>query len=549
MMILLLISSIFIFFCSDVINAALSSHEQTWLTNNPSVTNPQEAAQKAAKKVEFESHGYSDVNLFRTYWKWSQENPQGTWDTFATSSEFRDYNTRQNLIQSLITSGFTDSKWHSSFFSWSSKSNSVDISTWTHSDEYASTQAWLTKKAEVAQNHNLHSDVKFGYYYAWYQNHLNDAHNDVDAWKHSFAYREMNEREAMRTELTNQGFGDNLWFRSCWDWSKRNPGKSISDWKTSYDFVMLQYREQKRAELISHGYSDKKQFNEFWRWFQTSSSFVDPMEPYIISGGEADRWNTLQKASDANVRRAKCRCSAPDLSKGLSICNDGCGNPNTVCNENYGCTDVHKGCRADSCTCKPDGLQGSDYTFTECEQQCARIGMLVPWSQESVFASESTGCNTNSKTMWVNPYHVPVVPTPGPTQRPAVQRYTIRGGMTSYWNGQKTPRMDSEKASCRCSASDGTKGLSVCHEGCGNPNQVCTTDFGCNQREANCNANKCTCNPYGTQANEYTYEECSAQCQRVGMVIPFSEATVGASQDTGCDANNLSIWVNFTPGA
>ena len=186
MMILLLISSIFIFFCSDVINAALSSHEQTWLTNNPSVTNPQEAAQKAAKRVEFESHGYSDVNLFRTYWKWSQENPQGTWDTFATSSEFSDYNTRQNLIQSLITSGFTDSKWHSSFFSWSSKSNSVDISTWTHSDEYASTQAWLTKKAEVAQNHNLHSDVKFGYYYAWYQNHLNDAHNDVDAWKHSF---------------------------------------------------------------------------------------------------------------------------------------------------------------------------------------------------------------------------------------------------------------------------------------------------------------------------------------------------------------------------
>merc|ERR1711871_203233 len=502
----------------------------------------------AAKRIEFESHGYSDVNLFRAFYKFSQENSTNSWEDFTKSVVFRDYNTRQNLVQSLITSGFVDPKWHSSFFKWSSTSNSVDINSWTHSEDYATTQTYLAKRSECYSK-GL-TEYEFGYYYTWYQNHINDAVNDVNHWKSSLDFREMHVREQKRSELKAAGYEEAFWFRSFFDFWKKHPTKNINDWEASYDYLVLRYRESKRQELIAHGYHDKKQFNDFWRWFVMSPAYIDPASPHVTSKdkGSSARWNGRLLATSANVTHAVCRCVTPDERKSVSICNEGCGEPNKVCDNSFGCTDIERRCDKEKCTCKPNGLtEVKTYTYTQCEQQCSRIGMQVPFNFDSFRATEGTGCNGNSAFVWVNPFNRPVVPTPAPSRRPATQRYTIERGMATSWADTKTARYSSEKAGCRCVNNDISKGLSICNDGCGVDEKTahCNSTSGCTR--GSCANLTCMCKPSHVTGKEMTYDECQAECAIAGMAIPFNEAGVTQAQNTGCSYNGRSIWIDYTP--
>lgn len=549
MMKLLLVLGICIFLRSDVIRAAFSSHERAWLDSNPSVTNHHESQQKAAKKAEFESHGYTDVNLFRLFYKFSQENSPNSWQDFANSPAFRDYHTRQNLVQSLIASGFVDPKWHSSFFKWSSTSNSVDINSWTHSEDYATTQTYLAKRSECIAK-GL-TEYEFGYYYLWYQNHINDAVNDVNHWKSSLEFREMHIREQKRTELIAAGYEDVFWFRSYYDFWKKHPTKSLTDWEQSYDHLLLKYRESKRTELIAHGYHDKAQFNEFWKWFQMSPAYIDPASPYVTSTdrGFPNKWDARQLATSAGVTHAVCRCVTADSSKGLSICHRGCGNPDKVCDNNFGCSDIQKSCDNTRCTCQPYNITAErKYTFTQCEQQCSRLGMQVPFNKDSLKATDGTGCNGNTANVWINPFNEPVVPTPAPSQRPATQRYTIDEGMQRAWADTKTARYSTEKASCRCVNSDISKGLSICLAGCGMDENTghCDNSYGCTK--GSCSDTTCMCKPHPSiTERDMTYDQCQTECARADMVIPYNEAGVVKSQNTGCGHNGKRIWIDYTP--
>ena len=52
--------------------------------------------------------------------------------------------------------------------------------------------------------------------------------------------------------------------------------------------------------------------------------------------------------------KAFCRCTDADYSEGLSVCNWGCGDPTTICDESFGCDMDDKGCNSNQCTCLPD---------------------------------------------------------------------------------------------------------------------------------------------------------------------------------------------------
>lgn len=101
---------------------------------------------------------------------------------------------------------------------------------------------------------------------------------------------------------------------------------------------------------------------------------------------------------------AKCRCVSPDLTLGISICSEGCGDPTTVCTTDFGCGWDERGCNANQCTCLPfdyDGIENNFMTYEQCYDQCAAVDMVIPSTEEGVLAASNTGCNTNGFVMWV----------------------------------------------------------------------------------------------------------------------------------------------------
>ena len=41
-------------------------------------------------------------------------------------------------------------------------------------------------------------------------------------------------------------------------------------------------------------------------------------------------------------------------------------------------------------------------TFTQCRDQCERVGLVMPKNNAGVQASKNTGCNINGRKMWVD---------------------------------------------------------------------------------------------------------------------------------------------------
>lgn len=99
---------------------------------------------------------------------------------------------------------------------------------------------------------------------------------------------------------------------------------------------------------------------------------------------------------------AYCRCVTPDHTEGISICNTGCGNPTDVCTPDFGCAPTEAGCNAETCTCKPNGIDTNTMTYQDCVDQCALADMIVPDGELGVTAARNTGCSINAYEMWVN---------------------------------------------------------------------------------------------------------------------------------------------------
>ena len=112
-----------------------------------------------------------------------------------------------------------------------------------------------------------------------------------------------------------------------------------------------------------------------------------------------DRWSTPQQKNAEE--KAYCRCVSNDNTKGISVCNTGCGSPDKICNTNFGCTPSNRGCNRNRCTCKPENISGNTMTYKECSEQCSRVNMKIPANSQEVGIAKSTGCNINGREMWV----------------------------------------------------------------------------------------------------------------------------------------------------
>ena len=121
-----------------------------------------------------------------------------------------------------------------------------------------------------------------------------------------------------------------------------------------------------------------------------------PIGNTIARGGS---WSRPQLKSPEY--KAYCRCISNDNTKGISICNTGCGNPNKICNTNFGCTPSNRGCNNNRCTCKPENISGNTMTYKQCSEQCNRINMKIPANSHQVSIANRTGCNINGREMWV----------------------------------------------------------------------------------------------------------------------------------------------------
>ena len=73
-------------------------------------------------------------------------------------------------------------------------------------------------------------------------------------------------------------------------------------------------------------------------------------------------WGSLAE-KDSDSHQAMCRCHKADYSEGLSVCNSGCGDPTTVCNDDFGCAFAEKGCDANKCSCKPLDISSNTMTY------------------------------------------------------------------------------------------------------------------------------------------------------------------------------------------
>ena len=104
-------------------------------------------------------------------------------------------------------------------------------------------------------------------------------------------------------------------------------------------------------------------------------------------------WSTETMSERDFTYKAKCRCTTPDLTEGLSMCVTGCGNPNQVCSTDFGCTNAESGCNKNKCTCMPDGIDTNTMTYQECFDQCAAVDMIMIEGEEAVALAKGTGCN------------------------------------------------------------------------------------------------------------------------------------------------------------
>jgi hypothetical protein len=269
-------------------HGALSQREITWLSNLQSDYNPQQVnAKKAIKKAEFDSKSSSkDVNLFRTFFSWSESQPSdaSSWESFITSSDFNEYNLRKTDEALLVQNGYSDEKMVNSYFEWSKKhGNSHDITAWARSEDFQSANEFLSKRSSFTDENPLYI-----FYWRWYLQHKNDDHNDFGAWRSSTGENSFNygkERVNAHRYLKAHGLDVGIYTTDYLRWKQnmgiRNWNDHVTEYLESYDYRLVTLKEAKRVEVHNHGYGAKGQFNEFWTWYTTTpnSGYIDPTHP------------------------------------------------------------------------------------------------------------------------------------------------------------------------------------------------------------------------------------------------------------------------------
>ena len=129
---------------------------------------------------------------------------------------------------------------------------------------------------------------------------------------------------------------------------------------------------------------------------------VPGVKPKVLAKGSV--WDESTITEEDLDYKAKCRCVSHDLSKGISMCNTGCGDPTTTCSSAFGCARNERSCNADKCACKPfayEGIETNFMTYQMCYDQCAAIGMELPYNKEGIEAASNTGGGTNGKRIWL----------------------------------------------------------------------------------------------------------------------------------------------------
>ena len=104
---------------------------------------------------------------------------------------------------------------------------------------------------------------------------------------------------------------------------------------------------------------------------------------------------------------------------------------------------------------------------------------------------------------------------------------TIPLGSEQTYDG-RTKRSASYNAACRCVTVSVDKAVSICQSG----STVCDA------------SHTSPCKPKDVLANTMTFAQCQAECARINMVVPFSNAGIAKSLDTGCNFNEMERWVS-----
>ena len=304
------------------VNAVVTSQETSWLAANPPLVPEEDLAAKAVRRTEFDSHGETDVNLFRTFWKYVQGHPSATWNDFTASSEKQTYDSIQAIKAQLDAAGYTDPKWHESFFVWSSETSSQSISRWIVSTNFHDTETYLSVRNSMRQAGR--DDYQFGYYWSWLQT---NPQGTITQWESSQSHHDMWTREYMRQELaTEMGYTDNVYFRHCWRWHELHPHSWIHDWEATHDHDVLKYREEKRTELIALGHRDKEQFNRFWAWISASPYYDGPSLTSELPATPSEVWYTTGDLVNTNNAQQNTEQKCVNLNAGdsarFTVCSD-----------------------------------------------------------------------------------------------------------------------------------------------------------------------------------------------------------------------------------
>ena len=124
-----------------------------------------------------------------------------------------------------------------------------------------------------------------------------------------------------------------------------------------------------------------------------------------IPAGNKQTYDGRTERSAAH--KAACRCVTLSVDKAVSICQSGTciDESSKICDSSYGCSGGDLGCDTGKCACKPKNVDVWDentITFVQCQAECARVNMVIPFSNEGIAKSKGTGCGIDIMEMWVS---------------------------------------------------------------------------------------------------------------------------------------------------
>ena len=138
----------------------------------------------------------------------------------------------------------------------------------------------------------------------------------------------------------------------------------------------------------------------YWSTYTTATA-----DGSTIPAGSKQTYEGRTERSAAH--KAACRCVTLSVDKAVSICQSGSciDESSKICDSSYGCSGGGSGCDTGKCTCKPKDVDVWDentITFVQCQAECTRVNMVIPFSNEGIAKAKGTGCGIDIMEMWVS---------------------------------------------------------------------------------------------------------------------------------------------------